>query len=420
MDEEHNQPPQQETVHGEPLHLDERPLAGGSPVSPDVGWWRDVEGRHQNLILVGIVAGVVVLAVAIGIVVAVIGTRVSQGPGSGKPVIAIPEATESVVATIPLPSGAATGSATSTTTTPTAHRAPFVAYRKDSAVWVVRETGARSKRLFNSAAGPYALSPDGLTLAVVDSGSQTLSLIDVETGRQATVGSAVPERPGWAPDSSFVVYTSQVVGGHDTNIVKVTRDGSQRTTLGPGSGGKVAADGSVVGVASSGSTTGTPIVYYSGGTARQLGSGVSVNAVTPLASRIVFADEGGLPMKGSSRPPSLRSIPYTGGGTKTLVAKPVAGSGVFFGDVLGAPDSSWVVYTETGDDGYSRMFSIRPTGGTAVPLSPRRDDYIVGWSADASEILFIEGNALQGESTRLMAAHPDGSGRRIVVEGAGQ
>jgi hypothetical protein len=421
MDEEHREQPRPERVHGEPLHLDDTPLAGGAPQSPDVRWWGDVEGRHQNVILIGVVAAVVVVAIGIGVAVAIVGTRVSSGPASGPVNVAIPETTASVVATIPLPSGAASTSTEPTqASSPAARRAPFVSYRKDGAVWVVRETGAQPKRLFNSAQGPYALSPDGLTLAVVDAASQTLSLVDVETGRQATVGTAVPERPCWSPDSSVVLYTAQVEGGHDTEVVRVSRDGSSRTTLGPGSSARFAPDGSVVAVSTSSSATGTPIVVFSQGGFHELGRGVSVNAVSPLVARIVFADQGGLPIQGSSRPPSLRTISYSGAGEKTLVAKPKAGTGVFFGDVVAAPDGSWVAYTETGDDGYSRLYSIRPTGGAPIALWVRRDDYIVGWSADVSEIFFIEGNAVQGESTRLMAVHPDGTARRIVVDGAGQ
>ena len=65
------------------------------------------------------------------------------------------------------------------------------------------------------------------------------------------------------------------------------------------------------------------------------------------------------------------------------------------------------------------MFAMQPSGGRPVKLSILRDDYILGWTSDGTEILFIEGNQLQGEPTRLMAVRPDGSKRRVVIDGAG-
>jgi Tol biopolymer transport system component len=422
MDDEDREPGADGRVHGQPVQFDDRPLAGGAPIAPDSRWWNDVEGRHRTLIIGGIVAGVVVLAVGIGVAVGIIGSRLSQNSGPKASLTqTIPETSESVVTTIPSPSQAATeSSATTQTQTSVANRAPYLAFRKDDAVWVAKESGADPKRVFNSVQGPYALSPDGRTLAVVDAASQTLSLVDVDSGRQALVGKAVDDRPSWSLDSSVVAYSSQVVGGHDTEVSRVNRDGSGRATVGPGFGGRFAPDGAIVALSSARTAEGTPIEFYAAGGVRRLTEGVTVNALTPLGDRIIFADAGELLAQDRLRSPSLQVIRYDGSGQKTLVAKPAAGTETYFGDMMASPDGAWVAYTETGDDGYSRLFAIHPSGGVSIPLSLRRDDYIMGWSADGSEIMFVEGNQAQEESTRLMAVHPDGTGRRIVIDGAGQ
>jgi Tol biopolymer transport system component len=92
---------------------------------------------------------------------------------------------------------------------------------------------------------------------------------------------------------------------------------------------------------------------------------------------------------------------------------------VAFAGLTLSPDGKWLVYAETGDDGYSRLFAVPAAGGAPVTLSPRYDGYALSWSADGTELFFVEGNAIQGEATRVSAVHPDGTAHRIVVEGGG-
>lgn len=403
--------------------FDETPLAGGPPVAPDASWWSGVDHAHRSWIVVAIVAAVVLLAAGVGFAVALIGSSVTAGGGQRAVLTPAVETSASDEPTLPASavSGAATSSA-SATATPTlaGGRAALVAYRMNGAIWIADESGAGAKLVFASAQGPFALSPDGTTLAVVDASSGALSLVDVAGHPSVIVGPAVPEKPGWSPDSSFLVFTSQPNGQHDTVLERVSRDGSGRRVLGPGSLGRVAPDGSVVGVSASRSASGTPMVLYApGGVTRLLGRDVAVDAVAPVPARVVFADAGGSAIQHGSRQPSLQSISYGGAGQKTLVAKPSSPVGAFFGDIVASPDGRWIAYTETGDDGYSRLFAVRSTGGKPVVLSVRRDDYILGWNAAGGAIFFIEGNAIQQEPTRLMVIRPDGTQRRIVVDGAG-
>jgi hypothetical protein len=399
------------------------PLPGGGPEQPDTRWWMTIDRRHRTVLTVAAIVGVVLLAVGVGVGVAVLGSA-STAPLGPKNRVLTPaqKTTAATETTAPMPTETTATTATLTATSPAAPASAangFVAYRQDAAIWVARQDGSDPHMVFSSALGPYALSPNGSTLAVVDTASGTFSLVDISSLRATVIGTAVPEQPAWAPDSSHVVFTTQPSGTHDTLIEQVSRDGTGRRALGPGSEGRVAPDGSVIGISTDRGAGDTPMVVYTGPASRLLGSGVTVDAVAPIPARVVFADAGDVVLPAHRRLPSLQSIALDGSDQKVLVARPKTAAGAFFDDVVASPDGAWIAYTEAGDDGYSRLFAIRSSGGKATALSIRHDDYIVGWSADGTEILFIEGNAIQQETTRLMAVRPNGSGRRIVVDGAG-
>ena len=76
-----------------------------------------------------------------------------------------------------------------------------------------------------------------------------------------------------------------------------------------------------------------------------------------------------------------------------------------------------LLYAAESDDGYSRMWLVPTAGGTPFALSSRRDNYPLQWSVSGKEILFIEGNAFQGESTALYHVSPTGSRRLLLVSG---
>jgi hypothetical protein len=402
------------------FQLDDRPIAGGPPAVPDRTWWSGIDKRHRGWILAGGVSGVVLLAIGIGVAVAMVGSSLSsRGTGFTPAGVAA-----SVTATAPVgttATTAATGTSDTTAavqaTTP-APASPLVAYRKSGAIWVADQDGTGSRQVVPSVAGKFALSPDGGTLAVIEESSSTatLSLVDVAGGKGTVVGTAVSQQPSWAPDSSYVVYTMADPSTHDFDVERVSRDGSGRRQVGPGSGASVAPDGSIVAVSAKHDVSVHPAVVYSNGVQRLIGVKVIVNAVAPLRDRVIMADAGSF--LGTKRSPAIDSIGYDGSGQKVLVSRPSLAA-AYFGTIDPSPDGSWIAYTETGDDGYSRMFAVQPSGGRPVKLSILRDDYILGWTSDGSEILFIEGNQLQGEPTRLMAVRPDGSKRRVVIDGAG-
>jgi len=116
--------------------------------------------------------------------------------------------------------------------------------------------------------------------------------------------------------------------------------------------------------------------------------------------------------------PEIRSVDLKGGGTVVLRSGTQAGARASFQDLCASGDGNRLAYAEAGDDGYSRIFAMDAAGGgSPVTLSVRRDDYPMCWGCDG-RLFFIEGNAWQGESTKLMSVQPDGTGRTTVLEGA--
>ncbi|MDP2400994.1 MAG: hypothetical protein Q8M66_03365, partial [Actinomycetota bacterium] len=115
----------------------------------------------------------------------------------------------------------------------------------------------------------------------------------------------------------------------------------------------------------------------------------------------------------------IRVARYDGTSDRRLVGPPATQRPFAYGHLTLSPNAEYLLFAEVGDDGYSRAFVAPVTGGSVRALTVRRDTYPVGWSADGSRIFFIEGNAFQGESTALMSVRPDGTGRRVIVEGAG-
>lgn len=407
--------------------LDETPLTGQAPTPPDATWWSDVERRHRALRRVGIGIAIGAAALAIGAAVAVLGSRLAGNDGTSpsEPVTQSPGPAAGAPTGSPEPTGTttsspgATPSIAGTSSTEPIVRAPVVAVRRDGAVWTCDEAGGGLNRLVASPGGPFALSPDGRTLALVDAASRTLSLVDVASGGVTVVGTALLEAPSWSPDSAFAVYSAQAPTGHDSVVKRVAAAGSARSTVGGGAMPRVAEDGRIVAVSTSRASGDVPIVVFGPAGSHLIGTHIVTNAVYAVSGLIAYCDAGSPGVGSSARLPSIGVLRFDGSRQKTLVKRPLAGGGAFFADVLIAPGSSRLVYEESGDDGYSRVFTVPVAGGVPTQLSTRRDGYLAGFSADGSEIFYVDGNALQGETTRLMAVHLDGTGRRVVLESAG-
>ncbi len=397
------------------------PIDPLTPDAVDVGYWGRLDTGHRKILLLTVAASVAALLLVAGGLWFVLTPREEPGTGPPPHPSAIPtepptstaEATSSASGTAPVEPTAVPAPAAP------AGRAPVIAYRAGGAIWVSGQRGANARTVYASASGVFSLSPDGLTLAAIDGGSGNLSLIDVGSGAVLAIGQAVPSRPDWAADSSFLVYVRST--GQVTDVVTVRRNGTGQRVVAQGEFARLTPDGIALVVIPAGSLGTQPLSFVAlAGGQRKFGpAGAPYSAVAPSSGGTFFGTYGFGTDATGVRPATVGFVRYDGKGLRTLVSRPAGGERVSFTDMCLSPDGRWLLYCETGDDGYSRVYSVPVDGGTPVSLTPRLDGYPLRFSADGTELFLVEGNAVQGEPTRVSAIRPDGGGHRIVVEGGG-
>jgi len=295
-----------------------------------------------------------------------------------------------------------------------------IAYRLDGGIWVADEDGTDSVRVAESPEGPFALSPDGETLAYVDVAiGHLFVVVDVVTSEDrdaglVDVGPAFTERPSWAPDSSWFVFTADTPEG---GVVSTAlRNGDSVASIGAGRGPAVSGDAKRVAyIDAIDPGAAGPIQIYAVATgALRAARGSMAIEVAWIEESILYASSGA-----DGNTPSLSTVSVMGVNLKELVGAPQMSRPVAYTRLCVSPDGARISYAHTGDDGYSRLFVIETEDPVPFDLSIRRDVYPLCWTADSARVLFVEGNAFQGEDTDLMSVQPDGIGRRAVIEGAG-
>ncbi len=293
-------------------------------------------------------------------------------------------------------------------------RAAKVAYRLGGKIYVADEDGGSARAVTSAADGQYALSPDGSTLALTRAGS--LALYDVATGELAYSGVAEAVQPVWLPDSSAVMFMRVAADGV-AQIYRVSPSGGEQLVVGAGSSAAVSPNGATIALLPTLGSTATPQVLVSrNGEAFEA---VSVSGGDPIAIALsnnrlyvstISPSGGGM----------IWSFALDGSDARQLVKSgSSADKGATFGRMLPSQNGLSLLYAAESDDGYSRMWLVPTAGGTPFALSSRRDNYPLQWSVSGKEILFIEGNAFQGESTALYHVSPTGSRRLLLVSGAG-
>ncbi len=389
-----------------------------APQPTDSVQWARIERRRKALIWGGAVLCAVVALVAFGWLLfgranAPTGTApYIPIPGTDATIGAVPAETSASAGATASPSGASTSSAGETPGQPGVSAACMIAYRRAGKLCIARPDGSGEVVVVSSAEGAFALSPDARTLAYVDATARVLVLLDVASGKRAEVGPASLDRPAWSPDSVWCAYTG---AGSQSGVRRVSADGSGGTALFAGTSPSVSADGVAVAGVRTNADGSSAVVVYRAGKAAVLAVGAYVVDVAAGSDRVYYAVAAD-----DLAEAEIRAMSFSGGGRVVLKSGPQAGARASFHDLCLSSDGARLAYAEVGDDGYSRLFALNAAdGGALVPLSVRRDDYPLCWGCDG-RLYFIEGNAWQGEATKLMGVRGDGTGRVVVVEGAGR
>lgn len=366
----------------------------------------------------------IVIATAVAVGLLVLGGFVLFGGKKPAPVdepkIYEP-AEETQVQTMPVLPGVATTTAEPTasvvpTSPASAQRVDRVAYRLGETLYVANSDGSQRSSVARVPAGEFALSPDGLTLAVVH--DSKLTLYDTTTGSPVEVGKATGGRPVWYPDSHAVLFERAVGSGSAVaDTWSVARDGTGLREVKRGKAAAISPDGrTVVLIASEGSSpksSGALFVSRDGGAFKKLpvvsGAPVSVAVADDLMYYSVTAASGEA---------SILSSRLDGTGRRVLRGKPDAQMQTTWGELMLSPNGKVLAAAAIGDDEYSRVSLLSLPNGGETKLSRRRDTRLRGWSASGDCVFVIEGNAYQGEATNLICAQQDGSEQKTLVVGA--
>jgi Tol biopolymer transport system component len=264
----------------------------------------------------------------------------------------------------------------------------------------------------------YALSPDGKTVAAVDGGKFFVAevgthLLANSPSTPGLAAEAVP--PVWTPDSSAVLFVRADKDG-TPHVWVFNRATATTSEFSEGSGAAISPNGSHVAVlpAADNAVRTISVAPLASGakTSFKVPSGDPV-AIALGANRVFVST---VAATGNS---SIWAFDYNGANKKQLVASSLtSGTEVTYGNLILSPNGSKLLFSADGDDGYSRLWTVPVAGGKATKISGRRDGYAVAWTRDSKNVLFIEGNAFQGQVTALWKSDLTGSHRTKLVEGA--
>jgi len=385
--------------------------------------------RNRTMLIAGVLALIVVL-IGAGVAFAVLAHRptsvrppmtpaeeTSESPQPSTLASASLDATSSAVATSTLTT--TTTSTATTSTTGQVVRSGRIAYRLGSQIWVSSEDGTGAKAVYTSASGEYALSPDGKTLVVAPTAS-TCVLVDTTSLTQLPVSGPI-ELPVWSPDSSWLAYTARTTtGGYE--VRRINRDGSgDARVLSGAARPQIAPDGQRIAVNQSIDPTSTDILrvfdngYNGSKVVRAVPNGKGAQTFAWAAGGILYFAKDrigtaagliGVTDKGITKSSVISTLPITD--------PPVSP-----GDLYPSPDGSKVLFSMTGDDGFSQLYIADASAKKVTPLTSLYSEYPKGWLLDGTGVLFIRGNAIQNETTGLWRMHPNDTGRTLLVKDAG-
>ncbi len=295
-----------------------------------------------------------------------------------------------------------------------ATRAARIAFRLQDVLYVSNESGSARVKITASAAGPYALSPDGTTVVWID--GSTLKSSVVGSNKTAKIGPAdATFTPVWAGDSSAVVYATRA--GDVSTLMRLRKGTTSPSTLTTGVDAAVSPDGSVIVIREDSEpiAEGSSRVFVSkdgGAFASVAVSGGEVTAVGTSSTRIFVG------LAASDRGSAIVSFKPDGSDRREVAGVVPGTMPAVWSSIVPSPSGATLAIGAQGDDGYARAFTVPAGGGQLAALGTRLDLTLHGWNATGSRLFLIEGNAIQGESTSLVSVKPDGSSHRVIVDGA--
>ena len=291
-----------------------------------------------------------------------------------------------------------------------------IAYRIARALFVANEDGTGARAAYGTSSA-YALSPDGLNVASIEGGELAVVGVGRRPASKADLTPGTPAEdvtPVWTPDSSGVLFVRTDKQGVPS-VWRYILSAGTSVRVGPGSGMAVSPDGGTT-VALPIEATDSPVlaVWRSDGRAYA----ITVPSGDPVAVALAN-DRIYVSTMSSAGAAALWSLSLDGKQRKQLAGASSAGStSATYGQLLLSPDGHRLLYTVESDDGYSRILVVPVGGGSPVAISKRRDGYPLKWTADGKHILFIEGNAYQGQTTALWRSDLTGHQRKELVKQA--
>ena len=388
----------------------------------------DTTVTRRTWIIAGVLS-VVIALLGVGIAFAVLALRgpsakqtASYTPVTATETSAATSRTTSATSTAPtsLTTPTTSEEATSTTSTPPGQivRSALIAYRLGGKVYVANEDGTGDMAVADSASGAFSLSPDGRTLAIMEGATTETDhavLIDVFTQVRAPLTSAV-ELPAWSPDSSWVAYTAWDSSAKHYTIHRVNRDGSQDSVvITSAADAQISPDGKRI------AHTVLPLAQSSTQTISVWDVDARTTRMAPDSRGVAsfaFAPSGALYFTTTGTARALRSV-APALSQSYLVASLASGTEAQTpGRLFPSPDGSKILFSMTGDDGYSRVAVADTANKKITMISARLDQTPMGWLLDGSAIIYVEGNAYQTQATSLLRMHADGTHRTLIKSGA--
>lgn len=302
-----------------------------------------------------------------------------------------------------------------------------VAYVHDEQLKVTGESGGGESVIVGrwKPGGTYALSPDRRSIAYSqpDDDVPRSGLYVVRIGGTATRVADIAKGTGfgWSPDGARLAATLVNVSGRKVTARRLglvpARGGSPVRFTFDGRDPAISPDGRQVvflrPVSLAGATVMEPWrVDASGEGAEPVLPGVDASSLAWLDNRTLIMAERGAGGRGGR----LMKVLADGTGLTELAEAPSARTSLH--DVFVGGDSGMVAYDVVGDDGYSRIYTIRQDGVGNRALPGGLDVYPLSWNVDGDRLFYIEGNAWQDEPTALVSASPGGKGKKFLVFGA--